>query len=232
MNTPPGYDRFSDLSSRVPQRFRLSPDDVWYFKEGGSHEFDRHYTYHTAWAARKIQSIRPEIVNDFSSLLYFSTLVSAFVPVNFHDIRPISLGLQGLKEIPSDLTRLNIESESLRMVTCMHVVEHIGLGRYGDDMDAEGDLKAINSLKRITTINGDLIFVVPVGGLARVVYNAHRIYTYEQVLQYFNDFSLVDFSLVTDISGYPPFIENATPEQSKKQSYGCGCFHFKKDKRC
>jgi hypothetical protein len=31
----------------------------------------------------------------------------------------------------------------------MHVVEHVGLGRYGDLMDPDGDLKAMRELRRV-----------------------------------------------------------------------------------
>jgi hypothetical protein len=36
----------------------------------------------------------------------------------------------------------------------MHVVEHIGLGRYGEPMDEQGDLKAIEELKRVLAPGG------------------------------------------------------------------------------
>jgi hypothetical protein len=36
----------------------------------------------------------------------------------------------------------------------MHVVEHIGLGRYGDPIDPDGDLKAISELKRVVQKRG------------------------------------------------------------------------------
>lgn len=50
--------------------------------------FDKHYVYHTAWAARKLKITMPEEHIDISSLMYFSTLVSAFIPVKFYDYRP------------------------------------------------------------------------------------------------------------------------------------------------
>ena len=52
----------------------------------------------------------------------------------------------------------------------MHVIEHIGLGRYGDEMDPDGDLKAIDELKRVLSRKGDLLFVVPVGK-PKIMYN-------------------------------------------------------------
>lgn len=106
----------------------------------------------------------------------------------------------------------------------MHTIEHIGLGRYGDVIDPQGDLKAINELKRVVRPGGDLLFVTPVG-TPRIEYNAHRVYSFEQIKKYFAPFELIEFSMVPDEGG---FIVNADPASVAKQHYGCGCFWFKK----
>src|SRR3974390_568380 len=58
--------------------------------------FDRHYVYHTAWAARVLAKTRPHVHIDISSSLYFAGISSAFVPIRFFDYRPVRLGLSGL----------------------------------------------------------------------------------------------------------------------------------------
>lgn len=103
-----------------------------------------------------------------------------------------------------------------------HTVEHVGLGRYGDPIDPDGDLKAISELKRILAAGGNLLFVVPVEK-HRIMYNAHRIYSYDEVLEYFKDVVLNEFSLVPDDKELG-FINNATKEIADAQNYGCGCF--------
>jgi len=45
----------------------------------------------------------------------------------------------------------------------MNVVEHVGLGRYGEPLDPEGDIKAMRELRRVLAPGGSLLFVVPVG---------------------------------------------------------------------
>src|SRR5947209_7689384 len=55
--------------------------------------FDRHYIYHTAWAARILSETKPALHTDISSSLYFSSIVSAFIKVKFYDIRPPVLSL-------------------------------------------------------------------------------------------------------------------------------------------
>ena len=187
-------------------------------------KFDTHYIYHPAWAARILAKVKPEKHIDISSTLHFCSIVSAFVPVEFYDLRPAKLNLNNLTSKQANITSLPFENENVKSLSCMHTIEHIGLGRYGDKLDPNGDLKAIKELKRVLSVNGNLLFVVPIGK-PKMMFNAHRIYSYRQIIEYFKDLNLIEFSLVTD-SG--EFIENSNKETADKQKYGCGCFWFKK----
>jgi hypothetical protein len=188
--------------------------------------FDHHYVYHTSWAARKVKEINPEFHTDISSSLYFSGILSTFIPVKFYDYRPADLKLSNLESHEGDLMKLSFPDNSINSLSCMHTVEHIGLGRYGDPIDPNGDIKAGAELKRVLQEEGYLLFVTPVGQ-PKIEFNAHRIYSYEMILDMFNELELKEFSLVTD-SG--DFIENANPDIVKEQKYGCGCFLFKKNR--
>jgi hypothetical protein len=190
--------------------------------------FDRHYIYHPAWAARILKETKPDVHFDISSTLHFCSLVSAFIPIKFYDFRPARLELSSLSSEHADLINLHFENSSIGSLSCMHTVEHVGLGRYGDPIDPDGDIKAINELKRVLASNGDLLFVVPVGK-PKIMYNAHRIYSYNQVVDYFKEYKLMDFSLVPDDKELG-FISNATRAEADSQKYGCGCFWFKKIK--
>lgn len=187
--------------------------------------FDSHYLYHTAWAARILAQTMPESHTDISSCLRFVSLVSAFIPVDFYDYRPAPLNLAGLHSRRADLMNLPFADQSIRSLSCMHVIEHIGLERYGDPFDPEGDLKAIRELKRVLATGGNLLFVVPVGANAIIQYNAHRIYTFRQVLNYFPELKLVSFAYINDGGSY---IEEAKEADTIGQIYGCGCFFFNK----
>jgi hypothetical protein len=186
--------------------------------------FDQHYTYHPGWAARILAKTQPEYHVDFSSILYFGTMLSAFIPVKFYDYRPADIQLKGWQGNFADLCNLEIADNSFMSVSCMHTIEHIGLGRYGDQLDPNGDIKAVNELQRITKPTGDILFVTPVGK-PRIEFNGHRIYSYELVLNMFNSCYLQEFSLIPDSGG---LIENADSSLVSSQNYGCGCFWFKK----
>lgn len=186
--------------------------------------FDNHYVYHPAWAARILAKTKPDLHIDISSTLNFCAIVSAFIPVHFYDYRPAQLKLENLVSEKGDLLALPFESGTIASISCMHTIEHIGLGRYGDPLDYDGDIKAINELIRVTKHGGDILFVTPLGK-AILLFNAHRIYSYEQVVTYFEGCKLEEFSFIPEKGA---IINNANPILVKNETYGCGCFYFKK----
>lgn len=186
--------------------------------------FDPHYTYHPAWAARVLSETKPSKHIDIASALHFCTLVSAFVPLEFYDYRPAKLELSNLESKHGNLMRLPFADNSVESISCMHVVEHIGLGRYGDPLDPDGDLKAMMELKRVSAPGGTLLFVTPVGR-PRIQFNAHRIYSYQQVMSYFSGFQLRQFALIKDNGD---FVVDPDLVEADQQRYGCGCWWFEK----
>lgn len=215
------------FSSMVDDRFSFRWKDRWpcLLDHTNGTGFDHHYVYHTAWAARLISRNSPARHTDFSSCIRFVTLVSAFIPVDFYDYRPANIPIEGLKTGKADLVNLHFEDNSIASLSCMHVVEHIGLGRYGDPLDVKGDLKAMKEINRVLKPGGDVYFAVPVGK-PRIQFNAHRIYSYEQVMEQFKGMELKQFSLIPDGGS---IIDDADPVLANKQSYGCGCFWFRKE---
>lgn len=208
-------------------RFVCEWEDRWpcLSDNTGTTQFDAHYLYHTAWAARILVETSPVKHTDIGSCLRFVTLVSAFVPVDFYDWRPASIHLRNLQCLQGDITDLPFQENSIPSLSCMHVVEHIGLERYGDTFDPQGDVKGMCELERVLTPGGNLLFVVPVGGVSRIQYNAHRIYRFHDIINQFSKLSLKEYALITDAG---EFIEQATGKHSDEQHYGCGCFLFTK----
>ncbi|GAL92259.1 DUF268 domain-containing protein [Microcystis aeruginosa] len=219
--------KFVDLSKQNQRGLDIDMGNLYpcLYDRKNTTEFDRHYIYHTAWAARIINELKPDIHYDISSSLYFCSIVSAFNKVKFYDFRPANLQLTNLTAESSNLLSLPFEANSISSLSCMHVVEHIGLGRYGDALDPDGDLKAISELKRVLGNEGSLLFVVPIGK-PRIIFNAHRIYSYNQILDYFSDLYLNQFALIPDESKNGGLVENASKDVVDMQSYGCGCFWF------
>ena len=220
------YFRFKKLS-RSEHRFSIRLRDFFpqLFDNTSKTHFDPHYTYHPAWAARIVAQLKPTKHIDISSILHFSTLVSAFVPVEFYDYRPAEVRLPNLACKKGDLTALPFTTGTVESISCMHTIEHVGLGRYGDPIDPHGDIKAARELVRVVKKGGTLIYVAPVGKPG-IHFNAHRIYSYEQVLSLFEGMELREFSLVPDDFKKHGLIKNADKNMVKDQRYACGCFWF------
>ncbi|MES2226096.1 MAG: DUF268 domain-containing protein [Patescibacteria group bacterium] len=224
------YRAFKKAQDRGEARFPLRKRDFFLalFDKTGHTPFDPHYIYHPAWAARVIAESKPAKHVDIASILSFSTVVSAFVPTDFYDYRPAQVTLPDFSGKRGDLLALPFEDKSIASLSCMHTVEHVGLGRYGDPIDPDGDLKAMAELARVLAIGGNLLFVVPVGA-ARIEFNAHRVYSYEQVISGFSGLRLKEFALIPDNYKKHGLIRGADPAMVASQRYACGCFLFTKD---
>jgi SAM-dependent methyltransferase len=189
--------------------------------------FDVHYIYHVGWALRKLAEHKPAQHVDFSSSLYFCIAASAVCKTTFYDFRPANLHLSDLKCECADLTALPLQTASIASASCMHVIEHIGLGRYGDPIDACGDLRAIAELKRVVGPGGRLYMVAPTGRPS-VAFNAHRVYAADALVARFEpEFTLEEFYFIPGQSFEPPIL-NPLFSETLAYEYGCGCYAFRR----
>lgn len=190
--------------------------------------FDAHYFYQAIWAFKLIhQSGTPSHV-DVGSQIAFVGMLTAITNVTFIDIRPMAVDLENFESKSASILDLPFADNSVRSLSCLHVAEHIGLGRYGDPLDPDGTRKAARELARILAPGGNLYFSVPIGK-SRVCFNAHRIHSPQQILDYFHDLKLVQFSGIDDRRNFREAIE---PDSLAGASYACGLFHFTKKAPC
>jgi hypothetical protein len=187
-------------------------------------EIDVHYIYLNAWAFRQIISRLPIFHVDIGSQAAFVTTLSAVVPVIFIDIRWLRINISGLESREGSILSIPFDDKSVDSVSSLHVVEHIGLGRYGDTLDPKGSYKALIELARIVAPNGNLYVGMPVGR-PRVCFNAHRIYEPQQIVEWVSDqgLTLKSFACVND---YGKFMSIEKPEAMRDQHYACGMYHF------
>ena len=187
--------------------------------------FDAHYLYQEVWASRLIKQSGVTHHVDIGSRSIFVGLLSVITEVTFVDIRPLSAQLQNYNAVRGSIVGLPFADSSLLSLSCLHVAEHIGLGRYGDLLDPHGTERAVQELARVLAPGGNIYFSVPVGK-QRTCFNAHRIHTPGQVLEYFQALKLIGFAGVDD-SGV--FRQDIAPEGLANQHYSCGFFHFAKE---
>ena len=112
------------------------------------------YFYQDTWAAKKIFELKPEHHYDIGSSVNTIAIISQFVPTTMVDIRPIEIKLKHLFFLKASIINLPFADCSIDSISCLCVVEHIGLGRYGDLLDPFGSEKAIKELKRVVSGGG------------------------------------------------------------------------------
>ena len=121
---------------------------------------------------------------------------------------------------------LNIpyQNDSIKSLSCLHVAEHIGLGRYGGKLNPKGTIEACKELERVLAPNGSLFFSVPIGK-PKLIFNAHRIHSTKQIFSYFSNLKLIELSGIDDDG---TFYENIDSNILNSCEYGCGLFWFEK----
>ncbi|MDZ4711877.1 MAG: DUF268 domain-containing protein [bacterium] len=186
--------------------------------------FDSHYFYQSAWCARKIAQQKPLRHKDIASQINLIGPLSAFVETEFIDYRPFNANLKNLELRKGTILNLPYDDKSVESLSCLHVIEHIGLGRYGDEIDSKGSIKACKELQRVIAVNGNLYLSTPLGK-ERVEFNAHRVHSSETILRLFDELTLVDFSSVNDKGN---FKEKSDPSDCDNFQYGLGMFHFRR----
>jgi SAM-dependent methyltransferase len=184
--------------------------------------FDPHYFYQGAWLARRVAANTPTRHIDVGSSVLMISVLSAQVPTTFVDIRPLETDLPDLKSIAGSITALPFDTKSQASVSCLHVIEHIGLGRYGDPIDADGARKGLAELQRVVAPGGRLYLSTPVGR-ARVCFNAHRVFDPQAIIAGLPELELYAFSLVDDAGRLN---SNCDPSRAASLEYGCGFFEF------
>jgi hypothetical protein len=89
------------------------------------------------------------------------------------EYRPVDCRIPELEVMTPDQLALN--PRRFDVALSISSVEHDGLGRYGESVDPNGDLRAMAELRALLEPEGFLLLAVPIGRDA-VVWNAHRIY--------------------------------------------------------
>jgi SAM-dependent methyltransferase len=167
------------------------------------------YFYQDIWAFRRIQKTRPNWHVDVGSRMIFVGMLTTITRVTFIDVRTIQCDLTNFETKIGDITNLPYPDNSIPSLSCLHVAEHIGLGRYGDKLDPKGTEKAVAELIRVLAPDGNLFFSVPVAKEERVYFNSHRLYSISTILKMFSSLDIVELS---GIDGRNHFIENIDPK--------------------
>jgi SAM-dependent methyltransferase len=207
------------------ERLRRTLDNPQLLDRTETTPVDPHYTHQDAWAAREIFRQRPDRHVDVGSRFTFVVGLTAFLPVTFVDLRPVDIEIPRLEVRAGTVLDLPFDDASVESLSCLHVAEHIGLGRYGDSLDPGGTIKAARELERVVRPGGRLYFSLPVGE-PRTEFNAHRVHDPTEVPGFFRRLRLESFSGVDDRGRWRERLE---PRDLARARWGCGFYTFAAD---
>ncbi|MBK6338835.1 MAG: DUF268 domain-containing protein [Bacteroidetes bacterium] len=161
----------------------------------------------------------------------FVAHVAAFRPIEIFDIRPIESKVENIKFIQADFmvqdSKLANYADS---ISCLHAIEHFGLGRYNDPIDVNGHKKGLENMYHVLQKGGKFYFATPMGPL-RVEFNGHRVFSLRYLLDLFKEKYAIDsFSYVNDKGD---LFKNTTLTKNEIENnfncnYGCAIFEMTK----
>lgn len=191
-----------------------------------------HYFHQDLYVAKKIFQKNPVKHIDIGSRVDgFIAHLATFREVVIIDIREISSEVENIEFQQLDMMNVNHENyEICDSISCLHALEHFGLGRYGDPIDIDGHVKGFQNIAKLLKPGGTFYFSTPIGP-ERIEFNNQRVFDLTTILNlYENEFDLLSFSYVDDHGDLQKDIQ-LTQERIVENcgcNYGCGIFELKK----
>ena len=199
--------------------------------EGGNAK--GHYFHQDLLVARKIFENNPQKHVDVGSRIDgFVSHVASFREIEVFDIRKLNSKIPNIKFTQADLMKDLGESlyNYTDSLSCLHTLEHFGLGRYGDKIKFDGYLDGFKNLYNLLKQGGKFYFSVPIGP-QRIEFNAHRVFSVKYLLEIISPKYMIDsFSYVDDKGNLFENVELTENDISKDFdcNYGCGIFDLTK----
>lgn len=180
-----------------------------------------HYFHEDLLVARRVFENNPDKHVDVGSRVDgFVAHVAAFREIEVFDIRPQTAKVKNIRFVTTDF--MNVPSslhDYADSLSSLNVIEHFGLGRYGDPIDVNGHLKGLENMNKVLRKGGKFYFSTPIGP-QRIEFNAHRVFSVNYLLKLFEPRYRIDFFSYVDDQG--DLHENVPlTEQEVKNNFGC-----------
>ncbi len=188
------------------------------FDRTAASSIDTHYFHQAIWAFRHIKDSGAASHVDIASEVNFVGLLTCITRVTFVDIRPLELDIPNYTGLRGTIVELPFADGAVESLSCLHVIEHIGLGRYGDPLDPRGPERAGREIVRVLRPGGRAYISTPVGR-PRVQFNGQRVFAIRELPEIFRGLTLIEFSMV-DAPG--ALHRKCRPAEGRHQGAGCG----------
>lgn len=216
--------------SRYVGRLELRPCLHDWDEEGGGTKSE--YFWQDLLVARMVFNANPHRHVDIGSRLDgFVAHVAAFREIEVFDIRPISTRIPGVIFKRADFMQPQAGLENYcDSLSCLHALEHFGLGRYGDQVNPDGFSTGLANMSFVVKEGGVFYLSVPIG-LERVEFNANRVFDPRRIVDLAREnlFELSTLFLVREgrVEEVPALDEKSLSDLAI-QRYTLGVFIFRK----
>ena len=190
-----------------------------------------HYFHQDLLVAGFIHKANPKRHIDIGSRIDgFVAHVASWREIEVMDIRPLQGGAHSnIKFIQNNLMSDVGQTEIADSISCLHAIEHFGLGRYGDPIDANGHVRGFNNILKMLKKSGLLYISFPIGTANEVHFNAHRIFKADDIFSWAEpgiELELSRFDFVDDAGDL--HLDQPVSGALANVSHGCGIYTFKK----
>lgn len=162
----------------------------------------------------------------------FVAHVACFRKIEIFDIRPLVSTVKNIVYKKLDIMEDPIDYyDYCDSISCLHALEHFGLGRYGDTLDVNGHKKGLINISKILKPGGLFYLSVPFSNRQRIEFNAHRIFKIPYLLELIKPlFDICSVSYIDDTGSLNENVDIKTPEfyESFHCNNGCVIFVLKK----
>jgi hypothetical protein len=194
-------------------------------------KLDRHYFFQDTYVSRKIYEANPIDHLDVGSRIDgFIAQLSIFRKLTILDIRPLDIEIQNVIFLQADICKDDFRVITADSVSCLHTLEHIGLGRYNDPLGTELWKIGLKNIWSLVKPGGVLYLSVPIGK-QKIMFNAHRVYNTTTIINEISNAKLIDFAFIGDTTSLQigPTDSKEIYNLTKNFNYGLGIFTFKKN---
>lgn len=189
-----------------------------------------HYFYQDLYVASRVFENNPAKHIDIGSRFDgFVAHIASFRKVEVFDIRPLEANIHNVSFVQADLMQPESKyANYCDSLSCLHALEHFGIGRYGDPLDPSGHLKGFASMSAMIQPGGRFYFSTPMGP-QRIEFDAHRVFSLKYLLDMVsNDFTVFRFSYITDDNVLHTGVEltESLINTNCGCTYGCAIFEL------
>jgi len=188
-----------------------------------------HYFHQDLLVATRIHQAAPRRHMDVGSRVDgFVAHVASFRDIEVLDIRPlVDSAHPRIKFVQQDMMSSGPALDGIcDSLSCLHALEHFGLGRYGDPVNPNGHREGFANLARMLQPHGRLYLSVPIGR-SGVYFNAHRVFAADEVPQWAqSQFDLEHFDYVDDDGRLHRDADCSRTPASLR--FGCGIYTLRK----